>query len=129
MSRDATVIAFRQPDDVDDPLTELAMRRAPKKSHRVAIPDIDHAERRGGTERKVVVAVVRGGRSSPLLERPQRIAISERSKQESAGRRSGTRRCPGNFRRYRSAAPPDRISTGNARVHRRGSLCRMVSRL
>ena len=40
-----------------------------------------------------------------------------------------TRRCPGNLRRYKSAAPPDRISTGNARVQRRGSLCRMVSRL
>jgi len=28
MSRDSTVIAFRQPDDIDDPLTELA-REAP----------------------------------------------------------------------------------------------------
>ena len=93
-----------------------------KESHRVAIPDIDHAERRGGTEPKVVVAVVRGGRSSPLLERPQRIAISERSRIGGKAIRNYLPMQPGDV-------PATFAETSLLRVQRRGSLCRVVSRL
>ena len=91
-----------------------------KESHRVAIPDIDHAERRGGTEPKVVVAVVRGGRSSPLLERPQRIAISERSAIGGKAIRNYLPMQPGDV-------PATFAETSLLRVQRRGSLCRVVS--
>jgi putative transposase len=41
MSRDATVIAFRQPDAIDDPLTELARERARPMLAQVLIAEAD----------------------------------------------------------------------------------------
>ena len=41
MSRDTTVIAFRQPDDIDDPLTELAREGARRMLAQVLIAEAD----------------------------------------------------------------------------------------
>ena len=41
MSRDSTVIAFRQPDDIDDPLTELAREGARRMLAQVLIAEAD----------------------------------------------------------------------------------------
>ena len=41
MSRDTTVIAFRQPDAVDDPLTELAREGARRMLAQVLIAEAD----------------------------------------------------------------------------------------
>src|SRR3954452_17322757 len=41
MSRDTSVIAFRQPDDIDDPLTELAREGARRMLAQVLIPEAD----------------------------------------------------------------------------------------
>jgi len=41
MSRDTSVIAFRQPDDIDDPLTELAREGARRMLAQVLIAEAD----------------------------------------------------------------------------------------
>ena len=41
MSRDASFIAFRQPDDIDDPLTELAREGARRMLAQVLIAEAD----------------------------------------------------------------------------------------
>jgi transposase-like protein len=41
MSRDSTVIAFRQPDDIDDPLTEIAREGARRMLAQVLIAEAD----------------------------------------------------------------------------------------
>jgi hypothetical protein len=41
MSKDSTVIAFRQPDDIDDPLTELAREGARRMLAQVLIAEAD----------------------------------------------------------------------------------------
>ena len=41
MSRDTSVVAFRQPDDIDDPLTELAREGARRMLAQVLIAEAD----------------------------------------------------------------------------------------
>ena len=41
MSRDTSVIAFRQPDDIDDPLTELAREGARRMLAQVLVAEAD----------------------------------------------------------------------------------------
>jgi hypothetical protein len=45
MSRDSTVIAFRQPDDIDDPLTERAREGARHMLAQVLIAEADVSNR------------------------------------------------------------------------------------
>jgi hypothetical protein len=41
MSRDTSVIAFRQPDDIDDPVTEFAREGAQRMFGQVLIAEAD----------------------------------------------------------------------------------------